>query len=437
MRDRGWLTIFMAVLVFLGNSCGDDNPTSPQGFVLLGTWDGYMQFADDRGGASGDSVVCRLVFEAQADTVGGLLMFYDEDTTFVFTLVNVAHEGSSVHFAIDESESSVDPPELWNFAGALSASDKMDGTFASEGTVSEQGTWSVLRRAGADTAPPAAIDDLARLAATDSSITLTWRAPGDDDLLGQASRYDIRYSREMLTLETWTTADSVASPPTPGIAGAVEICTVMNLAAGTPYYFGVKTADTVPNWSALSNVLLATTGTRLSAPSAPDSLLLNIRALYNDKGRRVAERVARYADLFLPVGSQPGFVFNFQPADIHNGLPPSWGLNEEIEAHRGLFTAQDNGEIFLLELGMTYGSTYPIENDPEHVGWQAIFVSNVYLRLMFNPNDGLEVNGGQAEFLFPPAVEDRWYIGEWTDLPRPGPLAVEPATWGAIKATFR
>ena len=69
------------------------------------------------------------------------------------------------------------------------------------------------------------------------------------------------------------------------------------------------------------------------------------------------------------------------------------------------------------------------DNDPEKVDWQQIFASNVYLRLMFNPNDGLEVNGGQADFEFapeltkPPAqpggLYGGYWIGEWTDLPRP------------------
>jgi hypothetical protein len=72
-------------------------------------------------------------------------------------------------------------------------------------------------------------------------------------------------------------------------------------------------------------------------------------------------------------------------------------------------------------------------------GWKEIFATNVYLRTMFNPEDGLEVNGAQGEFLFAPAEDGRYAIAEWWDLPRPSPNrpAVEPATWGAFKATFK
>jgi hypothetical protein len=58
---------------------------------------------------------------------------------------------------------------------------------------------------------------------------------------------------------------------------------------------------------------------------------------------------------------------------------------------------------------------------------------------MLNLEDGLEVNGGQAEFKFPPAENGQFKIGDWTDLPRPGLLrgaSVENHTWGAIKAIY-
>lgn len=168
--------------------------------------------------------------------------------------------------------------------------------------------------------------------------------------------------------------------------------------------------------------------------SRPDSLLIGLQRIYNDKEHSAIERVNAYDSLFLkpdPNTDPPrtGFLFNFQPADQQAGLPANWGLDAELEAHRGLFTAQENGDIYLLELRITYGQTEPITTDPEKVDWQQIFASNVYLRLMFNPNDGLEVNGGQADFEFapelskPPAQQGGLYggywIGEWTDLPRP------------------
>ena len=171
---------------------------------------------------------------------------------------------------------------------------------------------------------------------------------------------------------------------------------------------------------------------RLCSPSAPESLLCRIEALYNDEQREVSERVLLYDDLFTR-----DFIFYFPPPEIY--VPPLWGIKPEVEAHRGMFMAQDKGEIFDLTLSMAYDSAQDLDPpQPGREGWKEVFVNNVVLRLMFDPNDGLEVNGGQAEFLFPPPVGDRWYIAVWRDLPRPAPErdAVEPTTWGHIKAQY-
>ncbi len=172
----------------------------------------------------------------------------------------------------------------------------------------------------------------------------------------------------------------------------------------------------------------------------PDSLLINLQTIYNDKEHSAIERRNEYEKLFFPGDPDVdppviGFIFRFQPADIQNGLPESWGLDSEVAAHEGLFNAQENGDIYSLQLAITRGPATPL--DPAPAGreeWQEIFASNVYLRLMFNPNDGLEVNGGQAEFLFAPDLDQpiyapsnpdsiasygRYWIGEWKDLPRP------------------
>src|SRR4030095_9094404 len=131
------------------------------------------------------------------------------------------------------------------------------------------------------------------------------------------------------------------------------------------------------------------------------------------------------------------FDFNFIPVDIQNGLPPSWGLDAELAAHRAVFEAQSAGAVYSLELRITHNAAQdltPPETDRE--GWKEVFATNVYLRLMFNFEDGLEVNGAQSIFKFPPAEAGDVKRGEWIDLPRPGPLprsAVEHSTWGAIK----
>ena len=63
-----------------------------------------------------------------------------------------------------------------------------------------------------------------------------------------------------------------AGEPTPAAAGTVQSMTITALTPGTTYYFAVKTADEVPNYSSLSNVVSGQTDTDEIAPAAVDSL---------------------------------------------------------------------------------------------------------------------------------------------------------------------
>jgi len=111
-----------------------------------------------------------------------------------------------------------------------------------------------------DDTPPAAVTDLAVISRSDTSLTLTWTAPGDDGLSGTASQYDIRYSTSAIDTEAaWEAATVVSAPPTPQAAASVETFTVTGLSSGTRYYLALKTADGVPNWSGLSDSPLGIT----------------------------------------------------------------------------------------------------------------------------------------------------------------------------------
>jgi hypothetical protein len=171
----------------------------------------------------------------------------------------------------------------------------------------------------------------------------------------------------------------------------------------------------------------------LPALTSPENVISAIQVIYNDKTHSKEERLAAYASLF-----DSAFVFSFQINDI--GGSTSWGLEGELAAHDGMFGAQAAGNIYSLDLRVTHDPAEDL-SPPEsgREGWKEVFATNVYLRLMFNLEDGLEVNGAQTEFKFPPAENGQFKIGDWIDLPRPGPmgpLTVEPTTWGAIKALY-
>ncbi len=110
-----------------------------------------------------------------------------------------------------------------------------------------------------DTTPPAAITDLDTSNTTSNSITLSWTAPGDDGNTGTASQYDIRYSNANITEANWSSATQVGGEPAPQVAGTSQSMTVTELNPSTIYYFAIKIADEVPNWSELSNVASGTT----------------------------------------------------------------------------------------------------------------------------------------------------------------------------------
>jgi phosphodiesterase/alkaline phosphatase D-like protein len=98
---------------------------------------------------------------------------------------------------------------------------------------------------------------------TATSVRLTWTTPGDDSLSGTASQFDVRYSTSAITAANFNNATRWTATPTPTAPGTNQSVTVTGLSPSTTYWFAIKTADEVPHWSAISNVISRTT---LEAP---------------------------------------------------------------------------------------------------------------------------------------------------------------------------
>lgn len=155
--------------------------------------------------------------------------------------------------------------------------------------VDEAGNTGPLSNdAAADTAPvaPAAIVDLTAgttMSGSTATVTLTWTAPGDDGMEGQATAYDVRYATSPITAATFAAATVVAAPA-PSVAGTAQTVGIPGLHESTTYYFAVKTVDDTQTWSTLSNVASVTVPD-LTKPGAPASLAASTP---DTKGKRLA-----------------------------------------------------------------------------------------------------------------------------------------------------
>ncbi len=100
----------------------------------------------------------------------------------------------------------------------------------------------------------------AQATSRDSTATLQWSAPGDDGTSGRAARYEMRYRNVAIagadTVSWWNAATVVASMPSPSSAGATDSVSVRGLSPAQTWYFILRTADEVPNWSNFSNLAM-------------------------------------------------------------------------------------------------------------------------------------------------------------------------------------
>jgi hypothetical protein len=128
---------------------------------------------------------------------------------------------------------------------------------------------------GPDVTPPGNVADLGAGRVSDTSLELTWTAPGDDGMTGTATAYDLRLSLSPIDESNFATATPFATQPLPLPAGSAQSYVVVDLSRGTVYYFALKARDAANNWSALSNVASATT---LSFDVTPPAAIKDLTA---------------------------------------------------------------------------------------------------------------------------------------------------------------
>ncbi len=108
-----------------------------------------------------------------------------------------------------------------------------------------------------DHIPPSPVSDLSVKKLSDGVFTLLWTATGDDNKMGNATNYNIRFSMSApdTNLDSWwLRTHRVTNMPKPASADSRDSVVISNFQEGT-YYFALKVGDEVGNWSSLSNII--------------------------------------------------------------------------------------------------------------------------------------------------------------------------------------
>jgi len=154
-----------------------------------------------------------------------------------------------------------------------------------------------------DLAAPARVSDLTVTAATHSTITLEWTAPGDDGTQDTATSYDIRFSsNRILSDNDFAAAKPIPERINPSEGGTPERLTVGGLESGKTYHLALKATDDQGNVSPLSNDASATTAGLLTCK--------------DNFGRPDGSLGAEWAGDLTNLQIRSGAVQNLAPGDI-------------------------------------------------------------------------------------------------------------------------
>jgi len=206
-------------------------------------------------------------------------------------------------------------------------------------TVDDANNWSNMSNAACATTPgipPSTITDLAVLAVTGSSATLTWLAPGDDAQEGQATAYEMRMSTQHISSVNWDNATALPNLPSPSPSGSVETVHVENLDPVTTYYFAIRSIDSAGNISPISNNAQGTT-----ADTVPPSAVVDLAVNTNSEtvGSVVVTWTApgdngpkgKAGSYDLRISPQPINSINFDQAQpVPTGTPNEAGATESV-----------------------------------------------------------------------------------------------------------
>lgn len=240
------------VIVFLVITCGGESPEIP-----------------DETGAI-DSIAPAAVTDllTKAPTTGSITLVWTSpgddgmvgsatqyDVRYSTGVITDQNWDSAIQVEGEPMPKTADVPETFQVTGLIPSKHYYFALKSKDNVFNESDLSNVAEgTTNQETSSPSSVTDLSAIAVDDTSFMLTWTAPGDDGTAGAASQYDVRYSTQPIDELNWSTAEQAAGEPQPGIGGSIESFTITGLAPLTNYFFMLKAADEVPNWSELSNL---------------------------------------------------------------------------------------------------------------------------------------------------------------------------------------
>jgi hypothetical protein len=178
---------------------------------------------------------------------------------------------------------------------------------------------------------PAHVTDLSVLSYTDSSLTLSWTATGDDSLNGRPTRYHLRASPDPIDETTFDQAPFAVVAPAGVDPGLTELATLQHLPAREPLYLALEVEDDGGLRSALSN--LVSTAIEPRPPQVVADLAIESASENGVSFRWTASgddgMVGQAQDYLLHGAPEPITAANFGTAPIAVTIPatrPSGGL---------------------------------------------------------------------------------------------------------------
>jgi len=239
-----WLTL--AVLVI---GCEDDPPTQVEDTTPPARINDLAASHGSAGyfltwTAPGDDDTVGTVATYELRRIRGDIAADWDDATPIPPPSSIVTAGETQTAAIDTLE-----PGVWQFG--VRAADEVPNV----SDLSNVASLTIVAPP-TDTIPPGPVTDLAA-EVTPQGVTLRWTAPGDDDQSGMAAVYDLRFSLEMITPESFANATEVEDLVPPKASGQLEVVGLSDLQEGHEYFFALKSADDVGNLSNISNVASA------------------------------------------------------------------------------------------------------------------------------------------------------------------------------------